>query len=237
MSEDTKGGVDESNDDEDAPDDDEDDEMGDGDDVDHDRNHGHEQDNEQAAEHWGPDSSTGAALELVQAPELRPKLWAYSAKYAWIPTDFKIPENGAPAKACSYINNAHPSRKEFVTTVEAVVGQFALIFRDVLTDLFADGWPWYRRVKGGVKYPDDTPDDQAGEAEADYESRLKAWRETQNFSLPTISDKYSKHVWMRRTICKFLGRGQTVQIIVKLSHYCLVSALSLEPQQALTLTF
>lgn len=55
--------------------------------------------------------------------------WSYSKRLAWIPTDFQIGRDGAPAKALAYINNVHPQRHaNLVPVIEALVGRFSLLW-------------------------------------------------------------------------------------------------------------
>lgn len=171
----------------------------------------------------GSESQSRSDLVPVAGPAVELGEWAYSSKYAWIPTEFKIAEDGAPAKSLSYINNIHPANKELYTVIEALVGRFSLIFNRVLTDL-AEGDPLPRRVNGGVEYRDTTPDQNAGEDDDAYEERLEAWKPTRDAVLPTVSEEgYTEHVWSGFNPYEL--DGKRVQIIVKLANHILVRPL------------
>lgn len=173
----------------------------------------------------GSKSQTNADLKPIEGPTMDHEEWAYSTKYAWIPTEFKIAQDGAPSKALSYINNIHPSDKDLYTVIEALVGRFSLIFNRVLTDLRVTGDHYKRRVEGGTIYPDETPDQEDGEDDDLYEERFEAWKRS-NGTLPTVADEgYTGHVWSGFEPYELDGRK--IQIIVKLANHHLVSGVAM----------
>ncbi|KAH7098799.1 hypothetical protein BKA62DRAFT_744370 [Auriculariales sp. MPI-PUGE-AT-0066] len=59
----------------------------------------------------------------------------FSEDFAWLPTEFRISEDGTEAKALSYINNVHPTRhKDLVAVLERIVAAYVPLFNRVLTD-------------------------------------------------------------------------------------------------------
>ncbi|KAG8929345.1 hypothetical protein FRC01_004462 [Tulasnella sp. 417] len=93
-------------------------------------------------------SNGGRRLEPLKAPRKEMEAWAYSPKFSWIPTDFQLGKNGAPATALSYINNVHPSQnKDLTAVIESLVGRFSLLWDRVLTDIHPTNEPLPGRQK------------------------------------------------------------------------------------------
>lgn len=60
-----------------------------------------------------------------------------SAKFQWLPTDFRVDETGG-VKALAYINNLHPSHKGLYRCVENVIQCFIPLWERVLVDILED---------------------------------------------------------------------------------------------------
>lgn len=137
-----------------------------------------------------------ASEKVIKGPTDGQVNWAYSTRFAWIPTAFHI-QDGAPAKAQSYITNIDPSEKELYGIIEALVGRFSLIFKRVLSDMKLVGFHYRRRVHGRITYSDATPQEES-EAVGDDEDRIKRFQETREYVLPTVPGHYSQHIWQLR---------------------------------------
>ena len=80
------------------------------------------------------EQSTGADKENATATETEP-VYHTSAKYAWLPTDFHVEQDGS-VRCLSYINNLHPAQHAVLyPLLERVVARFIPLFERVLTSL------------------------------------------------------------------------------------------------------
>ncbi|KAG9019805.1 hypothetical protein FRB90_005953 [Tulasnella sp. 427] len=171
-------------------------------------------------QYWDIDTEP-RLLKVLEPPDDDLGAWAYSGRFGWIPTDFQLAENGAPAKALSYINNIHPQQhKDLVAVVEALVGRFSLLWDKVLTDIHPDNekdlvlarvpayYEWERPEKS--EHEDDEDDEETG-FDSDEEKILV---------LPTVDPegyrKSNLHV-TDRTV-KYSIQGKKIQVIVKLAN-------------------
>ncbi|KAG9019806.1 hypothetical protein FRB90_005954 [Tulasnella sp. 427] len=107
------------------------------------------------------------SLKVLQPPDEDLGTWAYSGHFSWIPTDFQLAENGAPAKALGYINNIHPQQhKDLVAVVEALVGRFSLLWDKVLTDIHPGNERGIVIGKVPTRYSWERPEKSKDEVEA-----------------------------------------------------------------------
>ncbi|KAG8988969.1 hypothetical protein FRB90_002465 [Tulasnella sp. 427] len=180
---------------------------------------------------WTTDSQGKRKLEHLQRPKQDLDSWSYSDKFAWIPTDFQLGQNGEPAKALDYINNVHPEHnKDLVPVIEALVGRFSLLWDRVLTDLFPTNQgmlPGRQRVKGMYEWVEaegSAPKPVWGQyhemgAEA-WNAAYNAWEETRVLVPPTVDERGYRHstknVAQRRYYYSL--QGKKVQVIVKLAN-------------------
>ncbi|KAG8985625.1 hypothetical protein FRB90_004583 [Tulasnella sp. 427] len=163
---------------------------------------------------WTTDPQGKRKLEHLQRPKHDLDSWSYSDKFAWIPTDFQLGQNGEPAKALDYINNVHPEHnKDLVPVIEALVGRFSLLWDRVLTDLFPTNQgmlPGRQRVKGMYEWVEaegSAPKPEWSQyhalgAEA-WNAAYNAWEETRILVPPTVDER---------------GIDIKVQVIVKLAN-------------------
>ncbi|KAG8898703.1 hypothetical protein FRC01_010803 [Tulasnella sp. 417] len=175
-------------------------------------------------------SDGGRKLKLLEEPDAELDSWAYSEKFSWIPTDFKLGENGAPAAALGYINNVHPHKhKDLVAVVESLVGRFSLLWDKVLTDIHPDNndcLPGREKIAGSYEW-DDHPDypcppwqerDKLGTEE--FNRRWDAWRENKILTLPTVDERgyrgSCQDIKSRKSTYSI--QGKVVQVIVKLAN-------------------
>ncbi|KAG9024292.1 hypothetical protein FS837_005422, partial [Tulasnella sp. UAMH 9824] len=168
-------------------------------------------------------------LEPLEAPYEEMKDWAYSRKSSWIPTDFQLGENGAPAKALDYINNVHPDQhKELVSVIELLVGRFSLLWDKVLTDIHPDNDSLLRREKvvgfytwtDDPEYPCPTIFDRVRLSNDDFDRKRDAWQEHQTFTPLTVDQGgyrgSGQDITRRETTYSI--QGKIVQVIVKLAN-------------------
>lgn len=165
-------------------------------------------------------------LEVTDGPHGDLDDWAYSNKFAWIPTDFNLNAAGEPATALSYINNIHPDDTDLVEVIEALLGRFVLLWQRVLTDLQHEG-ELPLRVTGGYDWKDDggAPEEEAGEDYDAFDARHSAWKEQQEFTPPTVPvEGYTEHVWAGFDPYELCD--SKIQVIVKLASHHLVSIIT-----------
>ncbi|KIO24282.1 hypothetical protein M407DRAFT_102663 [Tulasnella calospora MUT 4182] len=174
-------------------------------------------------------SNSDRRLQPLQTPSKEMETWAYSPKLSWIPTDFQLGENGAPATALGYINNVHPNQnKDLVTVIESLVGRFSLLWDRVLTDIHPGNDPLPGREKVAGSYTStDHPEHPRpsfwhfrtlGPVECD---RLQdAWNEHRTINVPTVNEygyRGSGQDITRRE-STYSIQGKVVQVIVKLAN-------------------
>lgn len=182
---------------------------------------------------WNASDST-RRLEPLKAPQEEMEEWAYSPKFAWIPTDFQLGANGAAATALGYINNVHPTQnKDLVTAIESIVGRFSLLWERVLTDLHPDNGSlpgWQKVVDSYVstdhpEYPKPTRSRSIGRIE--FNNRLASWQEHRTITIPTVSEHgyhgSEQDITHRKN--SYSVQGKIVQVILKLANIHLVSCL------------
>ncbi|KAG9041155.1 hypothetical protein FS837_012674, partial [Tulasnella sp. UAMH 9824] len=181
-------------------------------------------------QHWAT-SDRGRKLEILDSPDYELEAWAYSEKFSWIPTDFRLGASGAPAMALGYINNVHPKQhKDLVTTIESFVGRFSLLWDKVLTDIHPqnnDNLPGREKVTGAYEWTEH-PDHplpawkelQALGREEEYDQLEEAWQENKIIVVPTVDERGYRgsngDVTYRKSAYSI--QEKTVQIIVKLAN-------------------
>ncbi|KAG9028510.1 hypothetical protein FS837_003857, partial [Tulasnella sp. UAMH 9824] len=172
-------------------------------------------------------SNSARHLEPLKAPHEEMEGWAYSPKFAWIPTDFQLGANGAPATALGYINNVHPNQnKELVTAIESIVGRFSLLWERVLTDIHPDNGsvPGREKVVGSYtstdhpEYPKPARSRSVGRIE--FNNRRTSWQEHRSITLPTVSEQgyrgSGQDITYRKS--RYSLQGKPVQVIIKLAN-------------------
>ncbi|KAG8916501.1 hypothetical protein FRC01_003116 [Tulasnella sp. 417] len=168
-------------------------------------------------------------LEPLRAPYNEMEDWAYSPKFSWIPTDFQLGKDGAPATALGYINNVHPHHhRSLVTVIESLVGRFSLLWDKVLTDIHPSNGVLLGRqqVVGSYKWIN-PPEQPEPPQEGNQFSRLMGLAKRQEdlkrlrtISLPTVP-KQGYHGSGLGITCRnstYSIQGKTVQVIVKLAN-------------------
>ncbi|KAG8896516.1 hypothetical protein FRC01_011743 [Tulasnella sp. 417] len=198
-------------------------------------------------QHWVT-YDDGRELEIIDAPDEDLVAWAYSVLrilggFSWIPTDFRIGENGVPATALGYINNVHPKRhQDLVAVIESLVGRFSLLWDKVLTDIHPNNnnsLPWREKTVGFYKwtehpehpYPVQMERGVLGEEE--YNRRLEAWEEHKIIKLPTVDKRGYRGRYRDITsrYDRYSVQSKTVQVIVKLANIHLPFILSQTPEK------
>ncbi|KAG8912829.1 hypothetical protein FRC01_004877 [Tulasnella sp. 417] len=175
------------------------------------------------------DGSAGdRCLKIIGVPYKEMDGWAYSDQFCWIPTDFQLGENGAPAKALGYINNVHPeNNKDLVGVIECLVGRFSLLWDKVLTDIHPEHHgklPGRAKVTQRYEWIDDPEypepprrlDEELGKEE--YQKQYELWKENRVLKQPTV-DERGYHGSGRDITSRdvtYSIQGKEVQIIVKL---------------------
>ncbi|KAG8938305.1 hypothetical protein FRC04_009083 [Tulasnella sp. 424] len=175
---------------------------------------------------WGTSKGT-RCLELLDSPDEDLDEWAYSGWFSWIPTDFQLGDDGAPATALGYINNIHPRHhKDLITVIECLVGHFSLLWDKVLTDIHPENNPGIGKVIGSYYWTDDPEypsplweDSQELGPEEDRR-QSDAWEEHRIITLPTVDQRgyrgSGEDIISRDSTYSI--QGKRVQVIVKLEN-------------------
>ncbi|KAG8939524.1 hypothetical protein FRC04_006249 [Tulasnella sp. 424] len=177
------------------------------------------------------DTSNGArCLKLLEQPDGDLEAWAYSDSFSWIPTDFQLGDNGAPATALGYINNIHPQHhKDLITATESLVGRFSLLWDKVLTDIHPennDRLPGREKVATGYEWADhpDYPQplwkDRGALGNEEFNRLYDAWHDHKIITLPTVdaSGYRGKGEDITHRYSTYSIQGKKVQVIVKLAN-------------------
>jgi len=144
-----------------------------------------------------------------------------SNKFAWLPTDFVVSEDGS-AKAKNYINNLHPSHAELYKTIERVVGAFVPMFERVLSDL---SHPVEPRIGTYERINEPTESDREGD-DGDYDDKYDEWfRDASNLKVEI--PEYAGELAGRSV--QYSLRDRDIQVVVKLANILLVSRLNTQP--------
>ncbi|KAJ2503600.1 hypothetical protein GGH96_000160 [Coemansia sp. RSA 1972] len=141
-----------------------------------------------------------------------------SEKFCWLPTEFRVDDDGAVTIE-SYINNLHPVKHAaFYPTIARIFSKFVPMLEHVLTDVL---FPRTRRV---VVDPNNWF--ESDEPEPDYESDIdyfqledlhRDWRDSRKFIEPQ-PDPFVAPV---RQMTPYSLRGRRLQAVFKMSNICL----------------
>ncbi|KAF8601405.1 hypothetical protein BDV93DRAFT_558487, partial [Ceratobasidium sp. AG-I] len=148
--------------------------------------------------------------------------YALSRQFQWLPTDFKVSDDGKTATSLGYINNLHPDEHaDLHLTIDKLVAAYIPLFERVLTDSIPKNNASPGRTLNKYSYgPYDVPepDSEAFEDEDEYDRRYKEWADQRPIVLPDVHrDGYELGSLERRRI-RYNLAGKTVQIIVKLAN-------------------
>ncbi|KAG8912828.1 hypothetical protein FRC01_004876 [Tulasnella sp. 417] len=176
------------------------------------------------------DSEEDRCLKVLEAPDEDMDGWAYSDQFCWIPTDFQLGENGAPAKALGYINNVHPQKhKDLIPVIEDLVGRFSLLWDKVLTDIHPEH---HGKLPGRTKvtqsyewvdnpeYPDPPWQLEQELGKEEYQKRFELWKENRVLKPPTVDERgyHGSGQDITSRDVTYSIQGKEVQVIVKLAN-------------------
>ncbi|CAE6506760.1 unnamed protein product [Rhizoctonia solani] len=153
----------------------------------------------------------------------RAKDYFVSHRFQWLPTDFKVSEDGKSVKSVSYINNLHPiEHAKLHAAIEDLIAVYIPLFERVLTDSIPDNHAIPTRTQDDYSYDDDEyPNSPVYESYSDndkYDEAYSEWRENRPISTPEIiTGSYEPGTLEKREISYDLG-GRTIQVIVKLAN-------------------
>ncbi|KAH7303788.1 hypothetical protein B0J17DRAFT_218640 [Rhizoctonia solani] len=153
----------------------------------------------------------------------RAKDYFVSHRFQWLPTNFKVSEDGKTVKSESYINNLHPTEHSGLhMAIEELVAAYIPLFERVLTDSILENYIIPTRTQDHYSYEDDEyPDSPVYESYSDNDNYCVAyseWQENRPISTPeVIVGGYEPGKLEKREIKYSLG-GRTIQVIVKLAN-------------------
>ncbi|QRW19907.1 hypothetical protein RhiXN_08882 [Rhizoctonia solani] len=170
-----------------------------------------------------PDNANGRhsdALRPLEAPNTGAGRVEYyvSTQFQWLPTDFKVSEDGKSVHAVSYINNLHPFKhSRLYHVIEELITAFIPLFERVLTDAIPENeviptrtTSYYERDDNYAEVPDDE--------DPNYDELYDEWKEKRPIIMPEIKDGgYDSGSLEKRAVRYTLG-GRVIQVIVKLAN-------------------
>ncbi|KAJ2199590.1 hypothetical protein IW144_001471 [Coemansia sp. RSA 522] len=141
-----------------------------------------------------------------------------SEKFCWLPTEFRIDDDGAVTIE-SYINNLHPIKHAaFYPTIARIFSKFVPMLEHVLTDVL---FPRARRVvvdpNEWFKSDEPEPDYDGVIDYYDFMDLHNNWREAREF----IEPQPGPFVAPERQMTPYSLRGRRLQAIFKMSNICL----------------
>ncbi|CAE6435793.1 unnamed protein product [Rhizoctonia solani] len=148
-----------------------------------------------------------------------------SKRFQWLPTDFKVSEDGKSVKSQSYINNLHPiEHAELHKAIEELIAAFVPLFERVLTDSIPENnaiqertLDYYKYNDGGwVGAPQYGYDQYANGSE--YQKAYRDWEENRPLIMPDIKDGGYEPGRLEKREVKYTLGGRTIQVIVKLAN-------------------
>lgn len=143
-----------------------------------------------------------------------------SKRFQWLPTDFKVSDDGKTVKSDGYINNLHPVRHaELHKTVEDLIAAYIPLFERVLTDCIPTSGATPRRTGWTHSY------DEHGSAPStadfsgldEWYKQYKEWQDSRPIAPPEVLNNYELGSLERRQD-KYTLSGKTIQVIVKLAN-------------------
>ncbi|KAJ7145794.1 hypothetical protein C8R44DRAFT_755899 [Mycena epipterygia] len=155
---------------------------------------------------------TAANLLLLRPPDFEvpgDQPWMLSDKFSWLPSDFKVQDDGAVHLVSPYINNIHPEHHQpLYRAVE-----------DVLTVLM----PMFERVLSGI-VDRSTPTPGGGRIQLNDDGELTclAWGGSEDdgttINYENLPDSYETYTGALEEFSPISLRGRTIQCIVKLAN-------------------
>ncbi|KAJ2119234.1 hypothetical protein IW147_006036 [Coemansia sp. RSA 720] len=137
-----------------------------------------------------------------------------SEKFCWLPTEFRVDDNGAVTIE-SYINNLHPVKNAaFYPTIARIFSKFVPMLEYVLTDVL---FPRARRVDPDAYNWFWSNDSEPDYNNSDYDDLYEEWKENRQFAEPQ-PDPFVAPV---RQMTPYSLRGRRLQAIFKMSNICL----------------
>jgi hypothetical protein len=137
----------------------------------------------------------------------RPKVPGKSEKFQWLPSEFKIAEDGK-VKIDSYINNLHPEvHADLYKTLEQIFERFVPLYNKALTEAM---YPRENRIVGDINYP---PEEKT-EEDFDDDDQYYEWHRNRDPIQPVVPS--FDGVPEPKTVVDLKGR--TVQVITKLAN-------------------
>ncbi|CAE7145789.1 unnamed protein product [Rhizoctonia solani] len=149
-----------------------------------------------------------------------PNHYYISDRFQWLPTDFKVSEDGKSVKSASYINNLHPlEHAELYTTIEGLIAAYIPLFERVLTDSI-HAIP--ERTFNGYSYDLDASGKSPSYSEysdADrFDEEYRKWEEGRSIVLPFVPEEGYQAGSLEKRQIKYTLAGRTIQVIVKLAN-------------------
>jgi hypothetical protein len=175
------------------------------------------------------DPQTGERKAL-QPPGL--DKYSISQEFQWLPSDFRIAEDGTVTLASPYINNIHPQKHAALESViPKLLGRAVSLWEHVLSDMRRSLLPF--RTKSKVRdsppaciFADgwETDEDLDAELDAEHDAEHDADRDVRlskrDLKLPVARKKYTGDLNEMKTPAVSL-KGTTIQCIIKLANIVL----------------
>ncbi|CAE6440372.1 unnamed protein product [Rhizoctonia solani] len=147
-----------------------------------------------------------------------------SERFQWLPTDFKVSEDGKSVKSESYINNLHPTEHaELHKAIEDLIAAYIPLFERALTDSISGNYIVPERTLGHYKYDDDgfAGAPKYRDCSYDEEYYYKAyfeWGENRPFITPGIRHGGYEPGSLEKRETRYTLGGRTIQVIISLAN-------------------
>jgi hypothetical protein len=152
--------------------------------------------------------------------------YSLSTRFAALPTDVRVSEDGKSTCIRSYINGINPHFSAVYAELSNLLSHTIPIFANVLTDLHRNN-PLRQRITGTFGYaewdepdpPEDSDDEEGWES---YDKEMAHWIATRPIVLPDVTGE-AFHVDLtarRHVVCL---DGKDIQVLIRVTDVLLVS--------------
>ncbi|KAL5632858.1 hypothetical protein ACGC1H_005717 [Rhizoctonia solani] len=152
-----------------------------------------------------------------------PNHYYISKRFQWLPTDFKVSEDGTSVKSVSYINNLEPlEHTGLYTTIEELIAAYIPLFERVLTDSIPENKAIPERTNNSYSHDLDayrrSPSHSDYSDDDKFDKDYREWEEGRPIILPSIVEGGYKARSLEKRQIRYTLAGRTIQVIVKLAN-------------------
>ncbi|KAG8731665.1 hypothetical protein FRC11_002997 [Ceratobasidium sp. 423] len=146
-----------------------------------------------------------------------------SKRFQWLPTDFKVSQDGKSVKSESYINNLHPvEHVDLHKAIEDLIAAYIPLFERTLTDSIPENRVIPERALDYYKYNDNgyagSPKYKDYSNDDEYYKAYREWEENRPFATPGVKQGGYEPGSLEKREIKYTLGGRTIQVIAKLAN-------------------